>query len=1222
MRHIIRIATSVLVALAVLVPGAAALASDGSPPDLSSDRLVVQFEDGTRGASMAEAHQRVDATVVDMIPALNTYVVEVPRGQRWLQLLRYRFRGDVISAEEDPIATVVEQPDDPYCDETRQWGLYQIGAQQAWDVTHSSADIRIAVLDTGIQSTHPDLADKVVAAADFTGSGTPEPTSNSHGTHVAGIAAASTNNGTGVAGLAWDASLMNARVMNDNGSGYYSWVAAGVVWATDNGADVINMSLGGSGNSSALRQAVDYAWDHGVVVVGAAGNYGSSSAFYPAAYDNCIGVAAAGPSEQLATWSNHGSWVSVAAPSYAYSTRLGSSYTTMQGTSMASPYVAGLAALVLEVATDDNGNGYLNDEVREAIESSCIDTGIDVIYGRIDAAAAVGTPPTPTTGDISGVVLDSATSSPIQGAFVSDGINTVVTDAQGAYALADLPAGTYSISASMVGYVTAMQDVSVTAGETTTADFLLEPEPSLNQPPVLDPIGDRVVGEGATLEFTVTASDPENDPLTFEIVQPPYGSTFVDQVFSWTPFVGQAGTYEVTFAVSDGELVDTETINITVNGLVLHGSIEGTVTDAITDLPIPGVTVRLGEIGERDVEASDAETTTDGNGYYVFYDVPVGSYVVSASMEGYLPDEKPGEVVVGQTTVVDFTLESEAAPNHAPEFEPIGDKETAEGEPLEFTVNATDPDDDPLSYVAVGLPLGATFEGQTFSWTPIIGQADLYGVTFIVSDGELSDTEAITILVDAAPLPGSIEGAVSDEQSGLPIAGATVRIGEIGQRGVDGPVDASDAETTTDGNGYYVFSDVAPSSYLVSAEMDGYFPDDRSALVMAGETTIVDFALEPEPTPNQPPEMEPIGDREVDEQETLEFDVVASDPDGDPLVYEASGLPEGASFEERNFSWTPEIGQAGEYDVTFVVSDGELEDSETITITVVALPRTGTVEGVIADAETGEPIEGALVSNGESEAVTDENGRFMLDNVPAGAQNLVASAEGYEDSYEEIEVLPGESVDVDIFLSPIAPPTDAMWVDSIDPVLRTNGNLRIGVLVVDPDPVRGARVTLTLTKDGETVLTQTRSTSRRGLVYYRLPQAAPGHYVVTVQEVIHSDSQWDPSQGVVSSSVDVPADNAMWVDSINLRPTRRGALVSTVRVVGPERIGGATVTLEFTRDGELVATETGETSRLGTARFILWNTEHGEYVATIVALEHSDYEWDMSQGVVSETVLV
>ncbi len=152
---------------------------------------------------------------------------------------------------------------------------------------------------------------------------------------MAGIAAASTNNGIGVAGLGRDSTIMNVKVLNDSGGGYYSWVAAGIIWAADNGAEIINMSMGGKSHSQVLEDAVNYAWSKGVVVVAAAGNSGTSSPFYPAYYTDCIAVAATDSMDNVASWSSFGDWVDVAAPGASiYSTLMTGGYGSKHGTSM------------------------------------------------------------------------------------------------------------------------------------------------------------------------------------------------------------------------------------------------------------------------------------------------------------------------------------------------------------------------------------------------------------------------------------------------------------------------------------------------------------------------------------------------------------------------------------------------------------------------------------------------------------------------------------------------------------------------------------------------------------------------------------------------------------------------------------------------------------------------------------------------------------------------
>ena len=223
-----------------------------------------------------------------------------------------------------------------------------------------------------------------------------------HGTHVAGIAAARINNGIGIAGMAGGATIMPVKVFfpPPNVIGTYEDLIRAIVYATDNGARVINMSLGASSYSRGEEAAVDYAWDHGAVVVAAAGNTGRETYHYPAAHPNAIAVAATTASDTRAGFSTYGDFVDVAAPgSSVFSTLMSGGYGNMSGTSMATPHVAGLAALLLSLNPQ-----LTNTQVRELIETNADDLGASgwdkrFGHGRINARkalAAVAPPPQPS----------------------------------------------------------------------------------------------------------------------------------------------------------------------------------------------------------------------------------------------------------------------------------------------------------------------------------------------------------------------------------------------------------------------------------------------------------------------------------------------------------------------------------------------------------------------------------------------------------------------------------------------------------------------------------------------------------------------------------------------------------------------------------------------------------------------------------------------------------
>ena len=277
---------------------------------------------------------------------------------------------------------------DPYI--YKQWALIRVQASGFKQTTTRDRKVIVAILDTGIDINHEDLNGKVVTEVNFTIS----PTSDDvygHGTHIAGIIAATSNNSMGIAGLAPKSGLMNIKVADDYGRCQSAIVAKGVVWAVDNGANVINISLEINEPSRELEEAIDYAWSRGILVVAAAGNQATGLPIYPACYKNCIAVTATDQDDSLAPLSNRGDWVDVAAPGFnIYSTMPGDDYGYESGTSFATAYVSGLAALLYGMVNDTNGNGRVNDEVRTAIEAGCDKIGVaGVGGGRINVTRSL-----------------------------------------------------------------------------------------------------------------------------------------------------------------------------------------------------------------------------------------------------------------------------------------------------------------------------------------------------------------------------------------------------------------------------------------------------------------------------------------------------------------------------------------------------------------------------------------------------------------------------------------------------------------------------------------------------------------------------------------------------------------------------------------------------------------------------------------------------------------
>ena len=358
------------------------------PRVAQADQLVVGFDDAVTPASQIARLRAAGADVDTALPRLDVVTVDVARAD--IAKLRERLAalGGVDYVARDGRVSASWVPNDP--DLSQQWALATIGTASAWDTVRAAGAPVVAVVDSGVDYTHVDLAGQVILGLDYVDDD-PDPMDvNGHGTHVSGIVAAVADNSRGIAGVAPGARILAIRVLDANGSGYLSDVAAGVLYATDHSARVINLSLGGPSGSQVLLDAIRYANSRGVVVTCAAGNESRTELGFPARYAECFSVGATTRSDTRASFSNTGPGLDITAPGVDIrSTTMGNGYANWSGTSMATPVVSGVAALLADA-------GQSQPAIETTLRQTAVDLGgqgLDLAYGagRVDAATAIRT---------------------------------------------------------------------------------------------------------------------------------------------------------------------------------------------------------------------------------------------------------------------------------------------------------------------------------------------------------------------------------------------------------------------------------------------------------------------------------------------------------------------------------------------------------------------------------------------------------------------------------------------------------------------------------------------------------------------------------------------------------------------------------------------------------------------------------------------------------------
>jgi len=354
-------------------------------PNYVPGQVIVGFKEIS--TQVKGAIRAMGGTIMDEIPQLKALVIKVTAGREEQFIQGVRIIAGVKYAERNGIVRALYTPNDPYWNQL--WNMQKISADKAWDFQKGSLSIKVAVVDTGVDYTHQDLAaNYVYGGYDWVNDDNDPKDDHFHGTHVAGTVAAVMDNQIGVVGVA-QVSIWAEKVLNYLGSGSWDNVAQGITHATDGGVNVISMSLGGFQYSSVLDNACKYAWENGVLLVAAAGNSNLNIDIfktYPASLPTVVAVSATTSSDQKASWSNYGNKIEVAAPGDGvYSTMPGNKYDYLSGTSMATPHVSGLAGLIWSIEPS-----LTNQEVRDRLHAAVDDIGSpgkDTYYGygRINA---------------------------------------------------------------------------------------------------------------------------------------------------------------------------------------------------------------------------------------------------------------------------------------------------------------------------------------------------------------------------------------------------------------------------------------------------------------------------------------------------------------------------------------------------------------------------------------------------------------------------------------------------------------------------------------------------------------------------------------------------------------------------------------------------------------------------------------------------------------------
>jgi VCBS repeat-containing protein len=917
------------------------------PPTTS---LLVKLVPGLSIAEQAAVVTRNGGIEVSSIPALRIHVILVTVEEAAAATDRYRADPQVQHVEANRVRISESIPSDPLY--ASQWALPKIGWDQVFGAVTPVGTATVAILDTGVDAHHPELAGKVVPGISILDgtNGTTDPAG--HGTWLAGIIAANTNTipVEGIAGVAYaGVQVMPVTVLDSHGEGLDSDVIAGVLWAADHGANVILMAFSNPGFSQNLQDAIDYAWSQGAVVVAAVGNNASSDPTFPAGDRGVMGVAATDQSDNLASFSNDGKSVFIAAPGVDIQTiDLGDAYNVISGTSTSAAIVAGAAALMKAVdptltngiivgrlarnadpagTTDQTGNG------RVFLPRALADTSTDFVQPAGvppvgDGGPLVGPYRAAGNATINGTVTSSIGGAGILGATVqctaSTGCNgtfTATTGAGGTYSLQVSFAGngatTVTLTVSATNFVSQTRAVNIPGNQATVNNVNISLTPKRTTSTTWSPTS-ATVAAGGTQVFTITVADTNSGqksaPTGTVSFTSSAGDGFAPNPCTLTPGANSS-TCSVTVTASATSGAHTLTANY--GGSAIHATSSGTAILTPNTAPVAN---------------NDSFTTNE--------DTPlnVASPGVLGNDTDANGDTLTAALVTGPSRAVSFTLNANGSFAYTPAANFNGTDT--------FTYRANDGTAN-SNVATVTITVTAVNDAPTAAAQSVTTDEDTAKI--IALGGSDIDNISLTFSIVAGPTHGSLTGPGTASCStvangtGTPGANCTANVTYTPNPNYNG----SDSFTFRVNDGA-LDSTAASVSITVTAVNDA--PTAAAQSVTTDEDTAKIISL---------------GGSDIDSP-SLTFSIVAGPTHGSltgPGPASCSSVANGTGTPGSNctasVTYTPNANYNGSDSFTFSVNDGALNStSSTVSITVTAVndAPTASSQAVSTNEDTAKPI--------------------------------------------------------------------------------------------------------------------------------------------------------------------------------------------------------------------------------------------------------------------------